>query len=392
MRIKIRTFLLGAIVFGMAAFAMQSFMQFSGLRSPDKALATLTPWQCVGGCGAGGSGGSAADVKWIGQGQTGGLIDAEVMGSITLGQNFEYQQIKTRLSMKPTWSTNLGLTIPIVSKTGSLQPQTNFDDKTETSGGLADIMVDVSKNIGMEGEYALSLNLTLPTGQYDIKRGKENEMLYLPTSLQCGSGIFNASVGISRTIDVEKGLWVVEAFYSQPFAVNFNGKNQFVNNGTDQYNAVNRSWDDLSDDQKNRFQYYFKPYGENDLGGYTPPSITAAVYYGDRRHNRYVYSYGAKAFIPLGVAWIPDYSTGSYNPVPDPNFKAWSITLHYGLEFSRPEYPLYFAVNKIIGSRSSPNPNNPFDTKSLAQWHAPDMKELLNDNWIFAIGIKTTMF
>jgi hypothetical protein len=362
------------------------------LRSPDKALATLTPWQCVGGCGAGGSGGSAADVKWIGQGQTGGLIDAEVMGSITLGQNFEYQQIKTRLSMKPTWSTNLGLTIPIVSKTGSLQPQTNFDDKTETSGGLADIMVDVSKNIGMEGEYALSLNLTLPTGQYDIKRGKENEMLYLPTSLQCGSGIFNASVGISRTIDVEKGLWVVEAFYSQPFAVNFNGKNQFVNNGTDQYNAVNRSWDDLTDDQKNRFQYYFKPYGENDLGGYTPPSITAAVYYGDRRHNRYVYSYGAKAFIPLGVAWIPDYSTGSYNPVPDPNFKAWSITLHYGLEFSRPEYPLYFAVNKIIGSRSSPNPNNPFDTKSLAQWHAPDMKELLNDNWIFAIGIKTTMF
>jgi hypothetical protein len=78
--------------------------------------------------------------------------------------------------------------------------------------------------------------------------------------------------------------------------------------------------------------------------------------------------------------------------VPDPNFKAWSITLHYGLEFSRPEYPLYFAVNKIIGSRSSPNPNDPFDTKSLAQWHAPDMKELLNDNWIFAIGIKTTMF
>jgi len=382
----------GAIILGCIAFSIAFFIQIFGVGDTDKSLATLTPWQCVGGCGAGGSGGSAADVKWIGQGQTGGLIDAEVMGSITLGQNFEYQQIKTRLSMKPTWSTNLGLTIPIISKTGELQPQTNFDDKTETSGGLADIMVDISKNIGMEGEYALSLNVTLPTGQYDIKRGKENEMLYLPTSLQCGSGIFNASIGISRTIDVDKGLWVVEAFYSQPFAVNFNGKNQFVNNGSDQYNAVNSSWDDLTDDQKNRFQYYFKPYGENDLGGYTPPSITAAVYYGDRRHNHYVYSYGAKAFIPLGVAWIPDYSAGSYNPVPDPNFKAWSITLHYGLEFSRPEYPLYFAVDKIVGSRSSPDPNDPFDTKSLAQWHAPDMKELLNDNWIFAIGIKTTMF
>jgi len=392
MKTKAMIFVSGAILLLCVALLTAFLMQFSGLHDTDKALANLTPWQRVGGCGAGGSGGSAADVKWIGQGQTGGLIDAEVMGSVTLGQNFEYQQVKTRLSMKPTWTTNLGLTIPIVSKTGELQPQTNYDDKTETSGGLADIMVDVSKNIGMEGEYALSLNVTLPTGQYDIKRGKENEMLYLPTTLQCGSGVFNASLGISRSIDVEKGLWIVEAYYNQPFAVNFKGKNQFVNNGSDQYNAINSVWDDLTDDQKNRFQYYFKPYGENDLGGYTPPSVTAAVYYGNRRQEHYVHSFGAKAFIPLGVAWIPDYSASSYNPVPDPNFKAWSVTLHYGLEFSRPEYPIYLAVNKVICSRSSPNPNDPYDEKSLARWHAPDVKELLNDNWIFAVGIKTTMF
>ena len=173
-------------------------------------LSSLTPWQCIGGCGAGGSGGTGAEVKWIGTGVSGGLIDAEVMGTSTIGENYRYQQIKTRLSWKPTWTTNLGLTVPIVSKIGSLQPATNWDDKTEVTGGLADLMVDFSKNVGMEGQYSLMLNLTLPTGQYDIKRGKENNMLYLPTTLQCGGGIYTASLGISndhRTSKKDCGSW-----------------------------------------------------------------------------------------------------------------------------------------------------------------------------------------
>jgi len=137
---KTKAYLLSAVIGGCAAFLM--ILQW--IPKTENALSSLTPWQCVGGCGAGGSGGTAADVKWIGQGQTGGLIDAEVMSSLTLGQNFEYKQVKTRLSMKPTWTTNLGLTLPIVSKIGALQPKTNYDDKSETSGGLADLMVDVS--------------------------------------------------------------------------------------------------------------------------------------------------------------------------------------------------------------------------------------------------------
>jgi hypothetical protein len=294
--------------------------------------------------------------------------------------------------MKPSWNTGLGLTIPIVSKTGSVQPKTNYDDKTEQTAGIADMMLDFSKTIGMEGEYALSINLTMPTGQYDVKRGKENEMLYLPTTMQRGGGMFNATVGLNRSMDVDKGLWVAEAFFSWPFALNFHGKNQFINDNQDQFSAINSRWDLLSSDQKKRFEYVFKPYGENDLGGYTPPSITAALYYGNRRQAHFVHSYGAKIWIPLGVAWIPDYSASSYNPVPDPNNKTWSITLHYGLEFSKPEYPFYLAINKTITSRSTPNPNDPFDEKTLAKWHGPDMKELINNNWIFAGGFKATMF
>ena len=38
-----------------------------------------TPWQSIGGCGAGGSGGGSGDgIKWIGQGVSGGYLETEV--------------------------------------------------------------------------------------------------------------------------------------------------------------------------------------------------------------------------------------------------------------------------------------------------------------------------
>jgi hypothetical protein len=368
------------------------FFIFFVRQRDDISLSSLTPWQCVGGCGAGGSGGTGAEVKWIGTGVSGGLIDAEVLGTATLGENYRYQTVKTRLSWKPTWTTDLGLTIPIVSKIGTLQPQTNIDDKTEMAAGLSDIMIDLSKNIGMEGQYCLMFNLTLPTGQYDIKRGSDFRMFYLPTTLQRGSGVYTASFGLSRTKDIDKGLWIFEAYYNHPFAVNFYGKNQFINDQANQYNELNNRWNLLSKKEKDRFQYYFKPYGENDLGGYTPSSITVAAYFGYRGVEHYVHSFGAKVWVPLGVAWIPDFSPSSYNPKPDPDNKTWSLTLHYGLEFSRPEYPIFIAINKVIISGSDKNDmKNAFDEAALRKWRTPDLKDLLN-MWTFAIGIKTTMF
>ena len=151
-------------------------------------------------------------------------------------------------------------------------------------------------------------------------------------------------------------------------------------------------WDLLSSEQKKRFEYWFKPYGENDLGGYTPPSITAAAYFGYRGMEHYVHSFGVKVWVPFGVAWIPDFSASSYNPSPDPDNKTWSITLHYGLEFSRSDYPIYLAINKVIICGSNKNDmKNAFDERALAKWRTPDLKDLLN-MWTFAIGIKTTMF
>jgi len=72
MNIKSPVMLPGLIIIGCIALVIAFFIQLLGLRDTDKSLSSLTPWQCVGGCGAGGAGGTAADVKWIGQGQTGG--------------------------------------------------------------------------------------------------------------------------------------------------------------------------------------------------------------------------------------------------------------------------------------------------------------------------------
>jgi hypothetical protein len=347
----------------------------------DAALTALTPWQCVGGCGAGGSGGVGSDVKWIGNGVSGGLIDAQVMGLTSIGQDYQYDELKTRLSIKPTWTSTLGLTIPIVSNTGNLQPATEDQDYTEVAGGLSDIMLDYSKTVGMEGEYSLMFNLTLPTGQYDIKRGRENQMQYLPTAMQCGGGIYNATIGIGKTIDVDKGLWIVEAFYAHPFEVNFYGMNQFMNSQPDQYNDLFTAWNQNLITDKSRFQYWFKPYGENDLGGFTPPSINADIYYGYRGIEHYVHSFGAKLWVPLGVDWIPAFAANTYDPIPDPDNRTWSLTLHYGLEFSKPEYPIYIAINKLIESGAS----------SEGKFVWPDGRDFL-DSWTLAIGIKTSMF
>ena len=184
----------------------------------------------------------------------------------------------------------------------------------------------------------------------------------------------------------------MEAYYNYPFAINFYGKNQFINGNPDQYNELNSRWELLSASEKKRFEYWFKPYGENDLGAYTPPSITAAVYYGYRGIEHYVHSFGAKLWVPFGVAWIPAFNSSSYNPTPDPDNKTWSLTLHYGLEFSRPEYPIFISINKIIVSGSDKSDmKNAFDEAALRKWRTPDKNDLLN-MWTFAIGIKTTMF
>ena len=178
----------------------------------------------------------------------------------------------------------------------------------------------------MQGEFSLGIGLTLPTGQYDIKRGPDAASEFLPTSLQKGGGIFNGSLMLDYLRDVEDGMWLGNISFYYPFAVRLSGKNEFL----DTYFAA---FKDSTDNR--RFYYHFKPYGENDLGGFTPPSASVSLTYAYRGIEHYVHSWTLFYSVPFGVAWIPGENSTQYAPSPDPDHKTWSAALVYGIEFSR---------------------------------------------------------
>lgn len=335
----------------------------------------LTPWASIGGCGAGGSGGAAGNsdgIKWIGTESGGGLIDLELLPKYQLGQNFKSFTIAPHISFKPTWTTTVGVIIPVMSKTGEVQYLTHQEPFDVTTGGLGDISFDFTKVFGMSGQYSLELCLSLPIGQYDIKRGTESSLCFLPKEFQKGSGIYNSALTLSRTVDVEDGMWLVYASVNYPFNAKFSGENEML----DKY------FQNYKDRKSNRrFYYRFKPYGENDLGGYTPPSGSVSVYYSYRGISQYIHTWGINFSAPFGVAWIPYYKVNTYDPGPDPNNEVWNAAFMYGLEFSRPKYPIFLAASLPLHDKRNP----------LGRWDGPDWGDFLQQ-WTFAVGIKASMF
>ena len=342
--------------------------------SPEAGFPSTTPWNSIGGCGAGGSGGGVADgIQWLGNGVQGGLIDVELLPRYVIRRNFSQFSAAPRLSFKPTWTTMVGVSLPVMSKSGAVQYQSNAEEVDRTTGGMGDMTIDLSKQVGFAGEYQVQLALTLPTGQYDIMRGSDRAKFYLPVDFQMGSGVYNAMLQVSRSFDVEDGFWKVDVSYNHPFNMKpFSGKNEFLD-------SLLSAYADRTDND--RFYYRAKPYGENDLGGYTPPSASIAAYYAYRGVEGYVHSWGVYLSAPFGTAWIPEPAAGVYAPKPDPDHKAWNAAFIYGLEFSRPKFPVFLAVSLPLHDRADP----------LNRIDPPDWDDFLNQ-WIFTVGIKSTMF
>ena len=350
----------------------------------------LLPWQNIGGCGAGGSGGlSGGTIKWIGRGVSGGLLDVQSITGLEIGQTRRNVSSMQRLSLKPSASSSIALNVPVLSKMAQFQPQTNLPSRTEVTGGVGDLLVDFSKTFGSIGQYAFMATLTLPTGQYDIKRGEETNQQYLSNMLQLGGGVYAASLGLSYSRDFDRGIFMADFYATHPFVINFSGKNKYNNESSGGWGYET---DLMGDDERRRFVYHFKPYGENDLGGYTAPSLYGAAYYGDKRNPRYVYSYGLTVSVPLQANWIPNYSASVYDPIPDPDFWAWSGTLQYGIEFSHEDRPLYLVFAKQIHDRATPpTQDGRYDVGAVATFDGPDWRDFWN-TWSFAIGIRTSAF
>jgi hypothetical protein len=351
-----------------------------------------TPWACVGGCGAGGSGGAGgATAKWIGNGVGGGLLDVQAMYASSATKKSMTNALETRLSFKPTYTSTLALTLPVLAKSGSMQPSTAADEKTGIiNNGLGDIRIDFQNTFGLSGEFSYSFTLAVPTGEYAMKIGRDAAPQFLPTNLQLGTGLYSLTLDLGYTKDLDKALLLVDAMYSHSFAVNFSGKNAKF----PLYNNA-ETWNLISADQKRRFEYYVKPYGENDLGAYVPPSVTLSGFYATKAIEHFVHSFGLMCSAPLGVAWIPGFDAGKYNPTPDPDNQAWTATLCYGLEFSQPNFPIFVAAYVPIHGKTASATNaqeaDLYNTKPMAQWRAPDMNDILH-RWSVFVGTKTTLF
>jgi hypothetical protein len=372
--------LLSGILSGVALAAVAGGAFYAGLNSP---VEVATPWQSIGGCGAGGSGGGSGDgIKWIGQGVSGGYLEVEAFTKYTVGQNFTGVSFTPHLSIKPTWSTKLGVSIPWTSHSGEVQYRSNQIPADRTTGGVGDVSIDFSKTIGSGGAASLSASLSIPTGQYDIKRGTDSGKELLPSSFQKGSGLYSLTVGWDYSRDTDKGIWLYGLSYTHPFAMHLiSGENEF----NDSY------WKDM-EHKGDRFEYRFKPYGENDLGAYTPPSVGGSIAYGYRGRPGIVQSFGVNFSVPLGVAWINSEKVGTYDPRPDPDHQAWSVAFAYGIEFSNADFPVFFAISLPLHDKSNAaDPDDEYDESPMRKWDAPDWSDF-GQQWTIAVGIKGSFF
>ena len=372
--------LFSGILSGVALAAVAGGAFYAGFNSP---VEVATPWQSIGGCGAGGSGGGSGDgIKWIGQGVSGGYLEVEAFTKYTVGQNFTGVTFTPHLSIKPTWSTKLGVSIPWMSHSGEVQYRSNQIPADRTTGGLGDVSIDFSKTIGSGGAASLSASLSIPTGQYDIKRGTDSGKELLPSSFQKGSGLYSLTLGWDYSRDTDKGIWLYSLSYTHPFAMHLiSGENEF----NDSY------WEDIEHEGK-RFEYRFKPYGENDLGAYTPPSVGGSIAYGYRGRPGIVQSFGVNFSVPLGVAWINSEKVGTYDPRPDPDHQAWSVAFAYGIEFSNADFPVFLAISLPLHDKSNAaDPDDEYDESPMRKWDAPDWSDF-GQQWTIAVGIKGSFF
>ena len=372
--------LFSGILSGVALAAVAGGAFYAGFNSP---VEVATPWQSIGGCGAGGSGGGSGDgIKWIGQGVSGGYLEVEAFTKYTVGQNFTGVSFTPHLSIKPTWSTKLGVSVPWMSHSGEVQYRSNQIPADRTTGGVGDVSFDFSKTIGSGGAASLSASLTIPTGQYDIKRGTDSGKELLPSSFQKGSGLYSLTLGWDYSRDTDKGIWLYGLSYTHPFAMHLiSGENEF----NDSY------WKDI-EHKGDRFEYRFKPYGENDLGAYTPPSVGGSIAYGYRGRPGIVQSFGVNFSVPLGVAWINSEKVGTYDPRPDPDHQAWSVAFAYGIELSDSDFPVFLAVSLPLHDKSNAaDPENEYDESPMRKWDAPDWSDF-GQQWTIAVGIKGSFF
>ena len=168
----------------------------------------LASWQTVGGCGAGSSAGAGAAVKWIGRSTTGGLFQAQIMGSylylangtnFTSGYNLSITNQITR-DLGEKW--NVGVVVPYLYKYYRDYYQLPVD---VSNAGLGDINLLLTRKLGPINATSLTASVGIPTGSHDVRYKND----YLTQEKQLGLGRVTGSLTLDHTIDQTWGLIVL---------------------------------------------------------------------------------------------------------------------------------------------------------------------------------------
>ncbi len=376
---------LSVAVLGSALACILPIHHPTAFETPGTAAPRLSPWNSVGGCGVGGSGGGTSGIRWIGEGVSGGLVELEILPKLNAGRNFAYLTTVPRLSIRSFWFLELGISLPITLKAAEVQYQSNLDPQTILNGGRGDLSVDVMRAFGSEGQFSWQWALTFPTGQSDAKRGSDFYKNILPQSMQTGTGTYSTALSLYYNRDLENGMLLFSGNISYPFMMRFDKENEYLDSDYKAYRNASKN--------RQRFYYdsFIKPYGESDRGDYYPPSVGFDAIYAYHGAAGLVQSFQLSLTAPLGVRWIHSYDPALYDPHPDPDHRAWDAVLSYGLELSRDHLPLFLAVGLPIYDRKGEATEDEYDETPFAQWNAPDW-ENIGQEWLFAFGIKAAMF
>jgi hypothetical protein len=193
------------------------FFIFANSRFHSPVSSQLTPWVAVGGCGS--SAGSASGdvmVKWIGNGVSGALFDAELImseGALTDSSLIRGSEYDGKLRLKTTTALlslyyhppkimDIKLSMPFLLKEGN----------TANTGGFGDLLLDLCRKWGTSGNMQTGLSLIVPTGYATIMNtGKEP----LASDNQLGGGLFGLSLRpFSYTFDFDWGIINLGESYS----------------------------------------------------------------------------------------------------------------------------------------------------------------------------------
>jgi hypothetical protein len=166
----------------------------------------LATWETIGGCGAGGTGGSGVPLIWVGRNTTGGLVHAALLSSDVIfngGYNVsEVVQIDRDIDTKQKW--NAGVVVPYLYKYYvnylHLTPAVDI-----SNAGLGDMSVYLTRRLGKINDTAATVGLGIPTGTSHAQYKFE----YLTQDKQLGLGKVTGWLQLSHTIDESWGLIIL---------------------------------------------------------------------------------------------------------------------------------------------------------------------------------------